>query len=254
MAYMTAKELSNHILSVTMQNTNTVRHEILKAIFNSAADTFVDPLWGSLTIQPLANGDSVVYPPVEGAIAEATEDHYLESGYTAASISDTNNPFVVIRQDLEHHFGIPQGANANIAVFINTAEVPETMALAEFEEVPEKFLQPGANVTVPQGMPGNVPGRVIGRVSGCWAVEWSWIPAAWAFGTYLDAPRPLIRRVDPADTGLGTGLQLVAKDAAFPFNESFWRSRFGFGVGNRLNGVCMEFGTGGTYTVPSAYQ
>jgi hypothetical protein len=70
---------------------------------------------------------------------------------------------------------------------------------------------------------------------------------------HLEAPAPVIKRVDPAATGLGRGLQLVAEDESFPFTASFWRHRFGFGVGNRLNGVVMELGTGGTYTVPAAY-
>jgi hypothetical protein len=71
---------------------------------------------------------------------------------------------------------------------------------------------------------------------------------------HLGVPKPLIRRIDPPDTGLGDGLQLVANDAQFPFNDSVWRHRFGVGGGNRLNGVVMEVAAGGTYTVPTAYQ
>jgi len=52
---------------------------------------------------------------------------------------------------------------------------------------------------------------------------------------------------------LGDGLQLVAKENAFPFEASFWRHRFGIGGGNRLNGVVLEFGTGGSYSIPAAY-
>jgi len=85
-------------------------------------------------------------------------------------------------------------------------------------------------------------------------VEWRWIPSGWSLGIHLDSPKPLVRRIDPADTGLGDGLQLVARDEEFPFTTAFWRHRFGFGSGNRLNGVSMEFGTGGTYSVPSTYQ
>jgi hypothetical protein len=62
-----------------------------------------------------------------------------------------------------------------------------------------------------------------------------------------------MERVDPADTGLTSGLQLVAQDEEFPFMASFWRDRFGYAVGNRLNGVAFEYGTGGTYTEPTAY-
>ena len=72
-------------------------------------------------------------------------------------------------------------------------------------------------------------------------------------GIHLDAPKPIMQRVDPADTGLPRGLALVARDENYPFTSSFYSHRFGFGVGNRLNGVVMELGTGGSYTVPTAY-
>jgi hypothetical protein len=72
-------------------------------------------------------------------------------------------------------------------------------------------------------------------------------------GLHLDAPKPLLVREDPAETNLGTGLQLVSQDEDTPFVASHYRHRFGMGVGNRLNGAVMELGTGGSYTVPSAY-
>jgi hypothetical protein len=100
----------------------------------------------------------------------------------------------------------------------------------------------------------SVPGKVIGRhTKGAWLVEWRFIPANYMVAVHAEEAKPLLMRVDPADTGLGTGLQLVANDADFPFVSSFWRHRFGVGVGNRLNGAVMELGTGGTYSVPSGY-
>ncbi|HMN11836.1 MAG TPA: hypothetical protein PKD55_05870, partial [Bellilinea sp.] len=98
-------------------------------------------------------------------------------------------------------------------------------------------------------------GRVIGRVEGAgvWVVEWRYLPTGYQVGVHLGAPRPLVRRIDPEDTGLGQGLRLVAVDEEFPFTEAFWRNRFGFGAGNRLNGVVMELANGGGYTVPTAY-
>jgi hypothetical protein len=61
-------------------------------------------------------------------------------------------------------------------------------------------------------------------------------------------------RVDPASTGLGQGLQLVAESDTHPFSASHYSHRFGLGAGNRLNGVVMELGTGGTYSIPSGYS
>ena len=255
MAYMTVRELENHINTVVAQNVNTVRFEMLKALLNNTQDTFVDPLWGSLSIEPLANGDTVVYPPVLGSEDEATEDHYLESGYAASAISDSNDPIVTIVDDLEHHFGTATGGE-NIAVFINNAQRSAIEALTDFDPVPDRYIQVGDNVNVPFGWDAlSRVGRVIGRHGhGAWVVEWRWMPSAYMLGIHLEAPKPLVKRVDPEDTGLGRDLQLVARDEEFPFENSTWRHRFGFGGGNRLNGVVMELGTGGTYSIPTGYS
>jgi hypothetical protein len=252
MAYMTMADLDRHLKTIFIQNTNTVRYEILKALVNNTQRTFTDPLHGALAVESLANGDSVTYPPVLGSEDEATDDHYLESGYVAADISDTNNPFVTIRDELEEHFGAATGGE-NIVVFINSAQTAKVEALADFDEVPDRFIRVGDDTDVPEGLP-NVPGRILGRVSGCWAVEWRWVPASYLMGIFMDAPRPLKVRRDPADTGLPSGLTLVATDETYPLLSSHYRHRFGIGVGNRLNGVVMELGNGGTYTIPTGYS
>jgi hypothetical protein len=252
LAYMTAQELQRHLDTVVNQDRNTVRYEILKAIFNSTAGTFVDPLWGSLTIERLANGDSVVYPPVLGSTSEATDNHYLESGYAASAISDTNDPVITLVDELEEHFGSVTG-NSDIVIFHNNAQNAKLQALTGFIDVPDAMIRVGDATDVPAMLP-SVPGKVIGRhTKGAWLVEWRFIPANYMVAVHAEEAKPLLMRVDPADTGLGTGLQLVANDADFPFVSSFWRHRFGVGVGNRLNGAVMELGTGGTYSVPSGY-
>ena len=252
MAYMTVGELDRHVSAIVTQNVNTVRHQMLRRLFKSTTDTYVDRVGGSITIQPLANGDSVTFPPVIGSATEATENHYLESGYAEASISDTNDPYETVVPEIEEHFGQVVGGS-NIVSFINDTARAETQALTDFFEVNDNFIRTGANTDVPVNLP-NVPGRIIGRhKAGTWISVWNFIPANYLVAVHLEADPPLIRRIDPADTGLGDGLQLVATDEEFPFQESVWRHRFGLGAGDRLNGVVLEFGTGGTYSIPAAY-
>lgn len=252
LGYMTLDEFERQLRTVWIQDANTRRFEMLKALFNNTQRTFVDANYGSLLIEPLANGDSVVYPPVIGSESEATDNHYLESNYAATAISNTNNPYVVVKDELEEHFGADQGGS-NIVAFINQAEVPETEALSDFDPVNDRFTTPGANTDQIGGTP-SVPGRIIGRVNGVWVAEWRWVPASYLLAVHLDAPRPLMRRVDPAATGLPRGLALVSEDEVYPFRKAHYTNRFGIGTGNRLNGVVVEFGTGGTYTIPTAYQ
>lgn len=258
MAYMSVRELENHINTVIIQNTNTMRFEVLKGLLNNTQRTFVDPLWGSLSVEPLANGDSVLYPPVIGSESEATDNHYLESGYAAAGISDSNDPYLTIVDELEEHFGTMTGGS-NIAVFINNAQTALTRDLASFTSVTDMGISPGNDTATVNGIPAGLASgswRVLGRHDemGCWIVEWRHIPANYMIGVHLDVAAPLVKRVDPADTGLGVGLQLVSQDTQFPFQSSIWRHRFGIGGGNRLNGVVMELGTGGTYSIPSGYS
>jgi hypothetical protein len=251
-AYMTTADLDRHLQTVTIQDTNTRRYEVLKALLNNTARTFSDPHNGSLSVQPLANGDSVLYPPKLGTESEATDDHYLVSGYSAASISDTNNPLKTIRDELEQHFGAPTGGS-NLAVLISSAQTSKITDLTEFNRVNDRMIIPGANADQVTGMP-QLPGRILGRTdSGVTVSEWRWLPSDYMIGIVLDAPPPLKMRVDPASTNLPRGLTLVVEDEEHPFRSSFWEDRFGFGVGNRLNGVVMQLKASGSYDIPSGY-
>lgn len=245
-AYMKVGQLDAQLQTLFTRYNNTARFEVLKALLNNVNETFVDDLYGSLTLKRLANADTDTYPPVQGSESEATEDHYPESGYAASAISDTNNPYATIRDEIEEHFG-----EGNIVAFINTAQIAKTAALTDFVDVDLRDVRAGASTATIVGSPGNVPGRVLGKISNVWVVEWRWVPANYILAVDLDQPAPLKRRVDePAEL---RGFGLVARDERFPLELSYWRVREGYAVANRLNGVALELGTGGTYTIPTAY-
>lgn len=250
-AEMTIADMQLHLDNVRIKDINTMRFEMLKALFNNTARTFVDERKGSLTIQSLANGDSVVYPPVLGSESEATDNHYIETSYAPTAISDTNNPFVTARGELEEHFGAPSGFG-NICVFINPDATPDTEALTDFDPVNDSGKRPGANRDVVAMIP-NVPGRILGRTNGVWVSEWRWIPATYMLGIDLDSPRPLMVRRPGAYTGFPNGLSLRSTDTAYPFRAAHYSHRFGVGVANRLNGVVLELAAGGSYSIPSDF-
>ncbi len=250
-AYATVQDLALEVEGVIARDINTVRFQVLNALLGSTQTTFVDPLWGSLSIEPLANGDSVVYPPVLGATAEATENHYLSAGYAVSAISDTNNPFTTIANELEEHFGAPTGGS-NIVTFIPADVTAKVEALTDFVAVTNMHIQPGDDVATVLGLPAGLPGRILGYIGNTWVSEWRSLPATYALAVHLDAPKPLIMRVDPADTGLDGGLKLVATSDKFPFTQSDYSHRFGIGAGNRLNGVAMII-SAAAWSVPSGY-
>ena len=255
-AYLTMADLDRHLKTIQQQNVNTMRFEMLKALLNNGDDTFIDPVRGSLTIKALGTGatDGVLYPPILGSETEQTLDRYAESGYAASAISDTNDPFPTIVNALEASFGTPTGGS-RIVVFINSAQTAKVTALTAFVPVTNIHIQPGATISQVLSLPAGLPGRVLGvhEDSGAIVVEWRWMPANYMLGLHLDAPAPLMMRVDPGYTGLPRGLTLVSQSDEFPFSESIYSHRFGFGCGNRLNGYVMELGTGGSYTIPTAY-
>lgn len=252
LSYTTPEEYQRHVQGVIIADQNTLRYEILRALFNNNARTFVDERWGSITIQPLASGDAVVYPPVLGSEAEATENMYLASGYASSAISDTNNPYATAVDKLVGHFGEVTG-NSNIVTFINNAQTAKTIALTNFVEIPDQFVRSGTATDIPVGLP-MVPGKIIGRMEdGTWVSVWRWIPADYMTTIHLEIEQPLKMRRDPARTGLQSGLQLVAVDREFPFSSAFWRHRFGVGVANRLNGVITNL-TASSFSIPAAYQ
>ena len=254
-AYMTLRDLDLHMQSIQIRGLNTMRQQILYALLNNTERTFTDELHGDLLIEPLANGDGVYYPQVIGATDPATENHYLASGYTAANISDTNDPFPTIIDELEEHFGVTQGGS-NIVVFINNAQTAKTLALTRVTAAAITNIKPGANISIADVLPAGLPGeRTLGyHEKGCFIREWRSLPANYMLAVHLDAPAPLIERVDPPDVGLGNGgLQMVATDIDYPNTTSYYEQRFGLGVGNRLNGVVMQLTTNGTYAIPSGY-
>jgi hypothetical protein len=170
----------------------------------------------------------------------------------SSAIDDTNNPYVTTANDLIHHFGRTTGGE-NVVSFINPAEQSVTEFLTNFVEVQDRFVTPGDDADIPD--PAVLgPGAYIGRVVGYSHIKvWDWIPANYILSVYLDAPKPLKQRRDPQDTGLAPGLQLVSQEFSMPMNEWYWDDRFGFAVGNRLNGVIIQLKASGSYDIPSQF-
>lgn len=247
LAYMSGRQLDAVMEGIMTRHRNSMRYEILRRLLKSTTDTFIDRIHGSLTIQPLANGDSTNFPPVIGTDSEATENHYIETGYAASSISDTNNPFATVQDEMFEHSG-----SGRLVAFINNAQRAKVAALTDFVARPRMNVVPGDNTATlnEAGLPF-VPGEIIGTADDVLISVWRWVPANYMITIDADLPAPLKAREDvPASL---RGFKLVATQQEHPIQESYWRHRIGFGVGNRLNGVVYEFGTGGSYTNPTAY-
>lgn len=257
MAYMSLAQYGRHIMGVLKSDVNTRRFEILRALFNNGGGApipFLDERWGSLNVQPLANGDATLYPPVVGSEINAVQNNYLVTQFAPSAISDTNDPITTAVDQIELLFDYPTGGS-NIVTFVNKANAPKIMAMTEFNPVEARFQQFGDDITRATNYPTGLPGRVLGEFGGKSLIaQWQRIPANYMLSMHLDAPRPLVRRIDDPETGLTPGLTLRTTFAKEPYKDAIWTNRFGYGVGNRLNGVITFIDAGSTYTVPAAYN
>lgn len=243
-SYLTMEEYQVHLQNIMNRDTNTYRFELLRSMFNNNSYAFPDELWGSLTVQPLANGDATLYPPTLGAIVDGTSNYFAVSGYAASAISDSNNPITGAVAALQSRWGTPTGGS-NIAVFYNPTEQAKLEALASFVQVQFHLTRPGVN-TATVDIPGiderllRSSWEVRGNFNGATGCKWANIPSGYLLFVHLDAPPPLVERVDMAKANLGTGLQLVGQNNDELIRTSMWRHRFGLGVRNRLNGYVVQ--------------
>lgn len=250
-AYMTAAQLNAELISEMERDINTVRYQLLSHLLLSSNATFNDDRRGSLTVRRLANADGTTYPPQIGATTELTgHTHYASTGYAASAISDTNNPFATIRNDLIKHWGF----NNEMVCFIHSDQRAKTEALTAFIPVANPLVTYGTttNLAAAQMEEARIPGEVIGTINKMIIAVWDYIPTGYIYGQVMPngmVQAPLMRRVDePASL---RGFQLVAREKEFPLEVAYWRHREGYGVANRLNGYALFLDSGGSYTDPT---
>lgn len=248
--YMTVEHMQRQTNSKVIANAKTHRRQILRALLGNVNYSYTNPddNHGALTIRRLANGDGTTYPPILTSSTEADEDHYLASGYAASAISDTNNPFVTMADDLKHHWDGPY----QLVGHINSAQKAKITGLTLFVDAVTPGVTASPNDAQVTSFP-DAPGEFIGidPVSGVYVFVWDQVPANYITLRDYNKPAPLKKRVHPVASLVG--FKLEAEEAHHPLYRRQWRDRFGYATGNRLNGVVMFLDAGSTYTVPVDY-
>jgi hypothetical protein len=242
---MTVGDVQRTTQTMLMADNRWVRDKILAALFDNDGWTFVDPEHGSLTILPLANGDTQVYQVFSGGDLGATSQHYLAQ---AAAIDDgADNPFPAIYSLLTTH---PENGGEVVA-FVPSNVVAAIEALATFRPVSDPNVREGSNTAVLTGsLGGTLPGNIIGYVDKVWIVEWRSLPDNYIIATTTEGDRPLAMREDP-EASL-RGFKKVADRDDHPFYERQYLRRAGFGGWNRVGAVVQRVGSG-SYAIPTGY-
>lgn len=253
LAYMTLADYQRHVEGITLRAQRTLRKEILRTLFDNVNYTFPDKLRGDLAVKALANGDGTLYPPKAGVATAAEATHYVETNYTVAQISDTNNPIKTASRELRDRFG-SNGSMRRRVILIASGMQDYIEALTDFEQVNDVNITRGANANQVNNLPVSIPGEIIGYCNEAYISVWPEMPATYGIAIDLQAEKPLQMRVDPGYTNLPRGLSIVTESDEFPLSKSDWQWRFGLGVVNRLNGFVFEVAAGGGYTVPTGYS
>lgn len=254
MAYMTVEVLQAHLTVVMDGDFDTMRNRIFTALFENTNLAWTDPRNGALTIRRLANTDGTIYPQVPGAAAGAEDDHYINAGYTVASIADAADPTATLRAEIAEHFGGPDSRGRNFVYFHGTDQTQYLKLITGYDQLSDQYVTEG-NDTATIGRPSSeIPGDMYGRLNGVWLSEYAWIPAKYGIMILMDVPAPLYKRNDPAVTGLPKGLALVGDFEQYPLESTYWQHRYGLGVANRLSAACIEINdAGGSYDPPTDF-
>lgn len=253
--YLTMEEYENFLQDTINANNDQLMLDILVPIFQNAPAAFEDPNFGPLTLVPLANGDATVYPPVLGTYTESTENMYLAPGFTEAQISYTNDPFHLVRQKLQAHWGYLAGGTP-ITAYVSTTASQYVELHPDFVQYPWRDQDLGDDVSKAVAMASGIrSARPLGTIKGVKVIEWARIPTGYILATSDLAKKPLKRRIDPPGTGLKGGLEVIpgSKHDGPLTSGLMFRRREGYAVASRLGACVVDITGATTYSPPTEY-
>lgn len=241
---MTVEEANNATKTLQDGDTRWMSDHIMAALFASSTWTFNDEKYGSLIINPLANGDTREYART-GSASVGTDNHLLAQ---AANIADASNPFPTIYREMTEH---PDN-QGEVVVMVATDLVDDIEGLATFKERADPNMRVGsANDELVGTAPTNVPGRIIGYVQGCWVAEWNSLPSGYMIATMTGANKALRMREYPV--AALQGFNLVGERNDHPFYESQYARWAGFGTFNGVGALVYRIGNA-SYATPSGFS
>lgn len=241
-ALATVEEANRWTLEALKKDARWVRRHSLAAIFTNTQRTFADPQ-GDIAVEPLANGDAVIYNRVGGT--SATDNHYLAQ---ASSIGDANNPFPAMYDELAEH---PEN-NGPYVAYVPTNLVSDIEGLTDFHPV----LDPNVRVGVASDqLVGSVdlgPGdELIGYVGKFFIIEWKALPDNYMIGVARGTQSVLAMRQYPSQALQGFFPEFNDVDGNHKENRLIHYA--GFGVQNRVGAVVQRVGNG-SYATPAGYE
>lgn len=251
--YVTVGEVNDKVRAIQLGDMRWLFDNVLASIFTNTTWTYYDEAHGDLTIQPLANGDAVVYGIVSGNDVGATDTHYMAQANAIGAGAD--NPFPAIYADLIEH---PENGTGPIIVFAPTNLVSTITALGTFTPVSDTNIRLGANSDLLVGNLGvTVPGgdrMILGYEDArVWIVQYPRLPSNYLVAIATGGQPPLaMREPEPANLKGFAEIPPEADPSPYPYLHRTWVRRAGFGGWNRTAGLVYRIGNG-AYAIPTNY-
>lgn len=253
---MTFNEANQMMVDAQNRDRNWNKRRIIAAALTSTPYQFFDETrdlrypqgLGSVTVNSLANGDTVLYTRRDGS--SATNNHYLSQ---AAVISDAAgaNPFQRIWEELNHH---PSNYGKRIVVYVAQNLVDSIGGLASFVERRDPDVTYPDNVFQTSNETGNGFGdQYVGYVRApafCHVVSWGDLPNNYMLAT-VEGVRPIARR----QYAMSTLQDLITERHSPDGNLMITRLlRYaGYGIRNRVGALVYQVNTPGAYVNPAEY-
>lgn len=245
----TLEEINREVLAVQRKDARWMIDRILFALFYNQAWTFEDDEYDTLTVQPLANGDSVKYP-IAGKKDLETDNHYQAQ---ADAIADAHDPFPAIYDELDEH---PSSSGMYVS-FVPSNLVSAIEGLGNFNpRYQSRFTRRGADVTeVMESADAMVSfgDKVLGEHdAGVLVVRWRSMPSNYILTVDVGTDSVLRMREDSAETLRGLININAVENSGNTLLRRF-RRKAGFGAANRVGAVVTRIGDG-SYAPPTGYD
>lgn len=250
---LTVEEANRRQWDSQQRDADWNRRHFLAAVFDNTAWTYNDKVGpggakglGNITIQPLANNDTVTYNR-RGAVAKATDNHYLAQ---ANDPGDNDNPFPTIREELQEH----PGNSGPIVAMIATDLRSDIENMATFVEVPDPGINYGQDtdqVNV-SGIDIGPADELLGYIRGedIYIAEWRSLPSSYLIA-HSTGKGPFVKKRQYANSDLqGFFMEKYSPENGFELTQMV--RVCGYGVSERTAAVVMYFGNS-SYAIPTGY-
>lgn len=268
-AMMSVQQAERNTAMAFDADADWLRRHIIAAMLDNTSWTFTDkqyPNDSSVTVQPLANGDAVVYQ--KSGTTSGTDTHYQVLG---AALADANDPFDAIYSDLDEHpsnsgpYYAYVPTNQVSAVTGLTALIPPANPNIIYADTTARTTM---GINTDMGRIGTSPTglgqRYLGmHESGIHFIEWTALPddnfIIHASGATSDvtsqAGAVLKLREYPVASLQGLFPEFANLDGNLQNNRLIRYA--GFGVANRVAAYVLQIDSDnsqtGTYAIPTGY-